>query len=201
MTARVRIALVALLLGAFAACTPKAPPPPPPVNAGIIAFGDAGTGDAVQQRVADQMTKWAATHRVDTLAEAGDDVYPDGDPSYFVAALDTPYRSLRQTRPLWVALGNHDVQAGHGTVQLRYLGLPDMPYAKTLTGVQLLFLDANHPDQAQAQWLDAKLSATGPKLRIVVFHQPAYGCSYHGNTPGVVQWWVPILEKHRVALV
>ena len=157
--------------------------------------------DEVQQGVANQMNTWAASHRVDALAEAGDDVYPDGDPSRFACALDTPYATLRRTRPLWVALGNHDVLAGHGAEQLRYLGLPDLPYAKTLNGVQVLFLDANHPDLAQAVWLEGKLSAPGPKLRIVVFHQPAYGCSEHGNTPEVDQYWVPILERHKVALV
>ncbi|MCJ7439042.1 MAG: hypothetical protein MUP97_14935 [Acidimicrobiia bacterium] len=42
------------------------------------------------------------------------------------------------------------MQAGHGAEQLTYLKLPALPYAKTLAGVQLLFLDANHPDSAQA---------------------------------------------------
>jgi hypothetical protein len=77
-----------------------------------------------------------------------------------------------------------------------------MPYAKTLPQVQLLFLDANTPDQAQADWLEARLSEAGPPFRVVVFHQPAYSCgSEHGSTPAVFQYWVPILEAHRVALV
>jgi hypothetical protein len=170
-------------------------------DAGFVAFGDAGTGDATQQRVADQMGIWAAANRVDALVEAGDDVYPVGDPSLFAATLDAPYANLRTTRPLWVALGNHDVTGGHGAEQLQYLGLPDLPYAKVLPGVQLLFLDANHPDAAQAAWLEARLSESGPALRVVVFHQPAYSCATHGNTPAVIQWWVPVLEAHHVALV
>jgi 3',5'-cyclic AMP phosphodiesterase CpdA len=148
------------------------------------------------------MTAWVTSgHRADALVEAGDDVYPDGDPSRFAAALDVPYAELRRTRPLWVALGNHDEQAGHGNEQLRYLDLPDMPYAKTLPGVQLLFLDANHPDQAQAEWLDARLSEPGPPFRVVVFHQPAFSCGPHGSTRAVDRWWVPVLEQHHVALV
>jgi acid phosphatase len=207
------VAASALALLAVA-CQPSAPAPEPtptttsatqpsPVDAGFIAFGDAGTADATQQQVADQMRTWvAAGHRVDALVQAGDDVYPDGDPARFAGALDTPYAGLRgPTRPLWVALGNHDVQAGHGAEQLAYLGLPALPYAKTLVGVQLLFLDANNPDSAQAQWLDARLSEPGPALRVVVFHQPAYACASHGSTPAVDTTWVPILEAHRVALV
>ncbi|MCJ7438638.1 MAG: hypothetical protein MUP97_12880 [Acidimicrobiia bacterium] len=125
-------------------------PTTPAADSGFIAFGDAGTCDATQQQVADQMRAWvSAGHRVDALVEAGDDVYPDGSPSLFAGALDTPYAGLRgPTRPLWVALGNHDVQAGHGAEQLAYLKLPALPYTKTLAGVQLLFLDANHPDIA-----------------------------------------------------
>jgi hypothetical protein len=179
------------------------PPPLPGADAGFIAFGDAGMGDATQQQVADVMQTWVDSgHRVDALVEAGDDVYPDGSPSLFPATLDTPYASLRTTRPLWVALGNHDVQAGHGAEQLDYLGLPALPYAKTLAGVQLLFLDANHPDAAQKTWLEGQLAAPGPALRVVVFHQPAYSCgTTHGSTQAVIDNWVPTLEKYRVALV
>jgi hypothetical protein len=177
---------------------------PPPPSSGFIAFGDAGTGDATQQQVADQMRTWvSAGHPVDALVEAGDDVYPSGLPAQFPAALDTPYTGLRgPTRPLWVALGNHDILGGHsGADQLAYLGLPALPYAKALPGVQILFLDANHPDIAQAQWLEARLSEPGPALRVVVFHQPAYSCASHGSTPAVDTTWVPILEDHKVALV
>jgi hypothetical protein len=148
------------------------------------------------------MERWVDTgHRVDALVEAGDDVYDTGHPSRFATALDAPYADLRATRPLWVALGNHDVVAGYGDEQLAYLGLPDLPYAKSLPGVQVLFLDANHPDEAQAQWLDVRLSEPGPSLRVVVFHQPAYSCGQHGSTAAVGQWWVPVLEAHGVALV
>jgi 3',5'-cyclic AMP phosphodiesterase CpdA len=197
-----------LLAGATASCVqpaaPTAQPPtaPPVVDAGFIAFADSGTGDATQLQVADQMERWAAApHRVDALVVAGDAVYPDGDPSRFTATLDVPYADLRATRPLWVALGNHDVQNGHGGEQLAYIGLPEMPYVKTLPEVQLLFLDGNDVGATQAQWLDARLSEPGPALRVVVFHQPAYSCASHGGTPTIQQWWVPILEEHRVALV
>ena len=177
--------------------------PPAPSDAGFIAFGDGGLGDTTQQQVADQMASWVtAGHRVDALVEAGDAVYPDGDPARFTAALDTPYAAARGgTVPLWVALGNHDVQAGYGSAQLTHLGLPSLPFSKTLVGVQLLFLDANDVSTAQATWLDDTLSAPGPALRVVVFHQPAYSCASHGSTPAVISTWVPILESHHVALV
>jgi 3',5'-cyclic AMP phosphodiesterase CpdA len=171
-----------------------------PVSSGFVAFGDFG-GGAAQGAVAGAMERWAAAHRVDALVTTGDNVYDRGEPERFAAQLDRPYRRLRRTRPLWVTLGNHDVMAGHGAAELLHLGLPDLPYAKTLPGVQLLFMDANRPDQAQADWLEARLAGPGPRLRVVVFHQPAWSCSRHDSDREVGRRWVPVLERHRVALV
>jgi hypothetical protein len=170
------------------------------VRSGLVAFGDFGGGPA-QPAVARAMERWAASHRVDALVTTGDNVYNRGEPELFAAQLDQPYQELRRTRPMWVTLGNHDVTAGHGATQLRHLGLPDLPYAKSLPGLQLLFLDANRVDQAQASWLDARLSGPGPDLRAVVFHQPAWSCSSHDSSREVDRVWVPVLEDHRVALV
>ena len=184
-----------------AATLPPAAEPDGEVVSGFVAFGDFGGGDA-QHEVARAMERWAADgHRVDALVTTGDNVYNNGEPEKFRAQLDEPYRKLRRTRPLWVTLGNHDVKDGNGPNQLRHLGLPDLPYAKELPGVQLLFVDANRPDQAQADWLDARLSERGPPFRVVVFHQPAWSCSNHDSDEEVDQVWVPVFERHRVALV
>jgi hypothetical protein len=171
-----------------------------PIRSGFVAFGDFGGGPA-QRAVASAMYRWAAGHRVDALVTTGDNVYERGEPQRFGAQLDRPYRQLRRTRPLWVTLGNHDEVAGHGAAQLRHLGLPRLPYVKTLPGVQLLFLDGNRPDRAQATWLEARLARPGPRFRVVVFHQPAWSCSTHGSSREVDRWWVPVLERNRVALV
>ena len=138
------------------------------------------------------MERWAAGHRVDALVTTGDNVYKRGEPELFAAQLDQPYQELRRTRPMWATLGNHDVIAGHGAEQLRHLGLPDLPYARSLPGLQLLFLDANRVDQAQAGWLDARLSEPGPDLRAVVFHHPAWSCSRHDSSEQVDRLWVPV---------
>jgi 3',5'-cyclic AMP phosphodiesterase CpdA len=175
-------------------------PPAGPVRSGFVAFGDFGGGPA-QVAVADAMERWTTRHRVDALVTTGDNVYQRGEPEQFAAQLDEPYRELRRSRPLWVSLGNHDVAAGHGAEQLRHLGLPDQPYAKTLPGVQLLLLDSNRIDQAQTDWLERQLAAPGPRLRVVVFHHPAWSCSRHDSTEEVTRRWGPVLERHRVALV
>jgi acid phosphatase len=172
------------------------------VLSGFVVFGDFGGGKA-QHAVVTAIERWvAAGHRVDALVTTGDNVYEDGDPRQFGAQLDQPYHQLRRTRPLWVTLGNHDVEGGHGPQQLDHLGLPALPYAKRLPGVELLFLDANRPDGPQGDWLDRRLGAPGPAFRVVVFHQPAYSCgTEHGSTRAVIRRWVPILERHRAVLV
>jgi Calcineurin-like phosphoesterase len=212
------LALLLVVAAGSSGCDPAGPGAGPPttlapvppatddagqgkVASGFVAFGDFGGGPA-QHAVAAAIERWVAGgHRVDALVTTGDNVYNRGEPEKFAAQLDEPYRELRRSRPLWVTLGNHDVRDGHGPVQLRHLGLPDLPFVKELPGVQLLFLDANRPDQAQADWLDARLSEPGPRFRVVVFHQPAWSCSNHDSTREVVRRWVPVLERHRVALV
>ncbi len=175
--------------------------PPEVPQAGFLAFGDFGGGPA-QDDVAAAMEAWVgAGHRADALVTTGDNVYEVARPALFAAQLDEPYRTLRATRPMWVTLGNHDVAGGYGDEELEHLGLPDLPYAKTLPGVQILFLDANRPDDAQARWLDGQLGAAGPPFRVVVFHQAAWSCGLHGPTEAVDEKWVPVIERHRVALV
>jgi acid phosphatase len=148
------------------------------------------------------MEAWiGAGHRADALVTTGDNVYDVAEPRLFDAQLDQPYRRLRDGRPLWATLGNHDVAGGHGNEELAHLGLPGLPYLESLPGVQLLFLDANRPDDAQARWLDQRLDEPGPSFRVVVFHQPAWSCGLHGSTPGVDERWVPVIERHHVALV
>ena len=170
----------------------------PDVISGFVVFGDFGGGDA-QGAVAATMTRWASTHRVDALVTVGDNVYPDGSPTLYAAQLDRPYAALR--RPMWITLGNHDAVGGHGDRELAHFRLPRLPYVKDLPGVRLLFVDANRPDDAQAAWLDSRLAEPGPAFRAVVFHQPAWSCGLHGSTAEVDARWVPVFERHRVALV
>jgi hypothetical protein len=171
---------------------------------GFVAFGDFGGGPA-QGAVAASMLQWTREgHRVDALVTTGDNVYDFGEPKYFQAYLKAPYRALQTTgRPMWATLGNHDVAAGHGAEQLTFLGLPPLPYAKTLPGVRFLFLDANRPaDEAQKRWLAEQLAAPAPPLfTVAAFHQPVFSCGLHGRTPEVIENWYPLLNSGQVSLV
>ena len=189
--------------------TTVAPPPPTtvPVTAsvGMLVWGDAGNGSTTQLEVAQQMTNWAATHRIDALLEVGDVVYDVGDPSLFASRIDAPYAALSATRPFWIALGNHDVATNDGNDMLAHMGLSAHWYEQVLqrdgVSVQLLVLDSNHVSDAQTQWLDQRLSTGSYTWRVVAFHHPAYSCGSHGNTADVDAAWVPVLQNHQVDLV
>ena len=171
---------------------------------GFVAFGDFGGGTA-QGAVAGSMLQWVRDgHRVDALVTTGDNVYDFGMPNLFEPYLVAPYRALQAAgqRPMWATLGNHDEVAGHGAEQLAFLHLPPLPFVKTLPGVRLLFLDANHPDDAQAKWLADQLADPAPPLfTVAVFHQPAFSCGIHGRTADVVAHWYSLLDSGKVSLV
>ncbi|MDQ1497387.1 MAG: hypothetical protein QOI86_727 [Actinomycetota bacterium] len=170
---------------------------------GFVAFGDFGGGTA-QGAVAAAMLQWIRDgHRVDALVTTGDNVYDFGEPRLFEAYLKAPYTALQVTgRPLWATLGNHDEAAGHGAEQLKFLGLPALPFVETLPGVRFLFLDANHPDDAQARWLADRLAEPAPPLfTVAVFHQPVFSCGLHGRTPEVITHWYSALDSGKVPLV
>jgi hypothetical protein len=170
---------------------------------GFAAFGDFGGGPA-QGAVAASMLQWIRDgHRVDALVTTGDNVYDFGEPRLFEAYLKAPYAALQVSgRPLWATLGNHDEAAGHGAEQLKFLGLPSLPFVKTLPGVRFLFLDANHPDDAQARWIADRLAEPAPPLfTVAVFHQPVFSCGIHGRTPEVITHWYTELDSGKVPLV
>lgn len=180
-------------------------PTPAPATIGLLAFGDAGSGDATQMQVAQQMQNWAGTHRVDALLEAGDIVYPDGSPSRFAATIDAPYATLRTAMPFWPALGNHDVMWNNGNDLMSYTSMPGRSYEKLITNrdvtMQLLVLDSNDISPTQTAWLESKLSSGTPRWRVVMFHHPVWSCSTHGNTQSVINAWLPVLTAHDVDLV
>lgn len=81
----------------------------------ILIFGDFGTNDANQDRVASDMIKYCQSEKCDFAITTGDNIYPNGvdndakGPKYDLIdkAFVQKYKALNM--PIYMSFGNHDV--------------------------------------------------------------------------------------------
>jgi hypothetical protein len=118
------------------------------------------------------------------------------------------------TSPLMPIQGNHEVFADLFYYQFAMPQIGTLPddmkehgWSFTYGNMHFVGLDSNTEASvvAQKDWLDADLAEASidPDIDWVVamFHHPAYSASpSHGSTQRVIDNWVPIFEKHGVAL-
>lgn len=130
--------------------------------------------------------------------------------------------------PWFVALGNHDyrgsaqAQVDYSLTNDRWK-MPDRYFA--VTGVEsgipqldTFYIDTTamvsswsewiadagkgrrppHDLQKQLGWLDGALARSTAECKIVVGHHPVFSGGRHGDTPELIQWVQPLLEKHKV---
>ena len=204
-------AVAALLL--LAACTSgrgssvrtSSLPPASPSRSVAAPFvfavkGDWGAGTAAQREVSDAMCAVRRTVRFKYIVTTGDNFYnPDGN-----ATQRNYYRPERclYTYPgnVWRAVwGNHDV-AGPSTATV--LGSPKRYYTWSVGTTQLFMLDANDPgSSAQRSWLEHALRISSARVKIVVFHQPAFTSGIHTDNTSARRNWVPLFVRYHVTLV
>ncbi len=99
-------------------------------------------------------------------------------------------------RAVW---GNHDV-AGPSTATA--LGSTQRYYTWSVATAQFFMLDANDPgNSAQRSWLERALPASTARVKIVVFHQPAFTSGPHDVNTAVQRNWVPLFVRYHVTLV
>ncbi|HEU0132431.1 MAG TPA: metallophosphoesterase [Mycobacteriales bacterium] len=177
----------------------------PPTAAGPVTvigvLGDYGVdGPAVRQVVA-AMGRFSP-RPLDAVVTTGDNAYTRGTAAQAAFARSALAPLLRRGTPLYASLGNHDEATAGGAAVMRALGMKARWYTALVGTVQLVVLDANRTgDAAQLAFLRRVLAAPRPvAFRVVVFHQPAVSCSFHGPDPGVVRSWVPLF-RNRVDLV
>ena len=177
---------------------------PPAKEFGFTVIGDFGSGDDAEDAVADEMREWADDNRLDAVVTTGDNVYDTGAPREFPAAWHEPYGWVDEAGiPVIAALGNHDVDGSGNTSELGLFDIPGNWYAETVGPVRFIVLDANDPSNPeQLAWLKDELAhGSGAPWTVVVFHQPAYSCSFHQSTEAVDEIWVPLFAPAGVDLV
>ncbi|HEY6876548.1 MAG TPA: metallophosphoesterase [Polyangiales bacterium] len=84
----------------------------------FVAFGDSGTGDAAQKKVADAIASVCAQHGCDFALYLGDNIYESGatgtDDAQFRDKFEIPFAALDFR--FYVALGNHDYGSGGSNI-------------------------------------------------------------------------------------
>jgi hypothetical protein len=170
----------------------------------FIAFGDWGAGTSFQKDVAGQVNSLYARHPFDAVLMLGDNIYEYGDINKYGKAYFTDMYAplIHGGVNFIVALGNHDVRAGHGEEQMRFFHMPGYYYLVHKPHVDFFVINSNtfNTDAVQQKWLDKQLAASTADWKIVMGHHPIYSSGEHGFNKELHETLEPILDKHHADL-
>jgi hypothetical protein len=171
----------------------------------FVAWGDSGDGGRRQMALLEQM------HSVpfDLMLVLGDVAYEHGERAELEDNFFGVYRGLTRSLPVYPVAGNHDYATEHAAPLLEAFVLPENGapdalerfYSFDWGDVHFVGLDTERIDATQAAWLDADLAANERPWTVVYAHKPPWSSGEHGATPAFQARFVPILDRHRVALV
>lgn len=166
----------------------------------VLVIGDFGDGSSNELAVAGAMEEYATTTPIAAFVTTGDNLYTD----HVTAAWEEPFGWVATMGiPIYAAWGNHDLESpSRREAVIAAFDPPGRWYEAQLGNAVLIVLDANQvTDPEQLMWLESVLAEPRDGPLIVSFHQPAFSCALHGNTPAVIDTWVPLFEAHGVDLV
>ena len=170
----------------------------------FLAFGDGGTGNSQQHRVANSMERVCSTLACDFAIMLGDNIYEDGvdnvDDEQFQTKFEEPYGPL--AIPFYVALGNHDAR-GNTEAQIEYTqrsqwwNMPARYYEKNIDNLKLIGIDSNDFGDDQVRFVANTLANSNAELNIVYGHHPIYSYGSHGHTSYLVNDLLPVLCQYQ----
>jgi tartrate-resistant acid phosphatase type 5 len=173
----------------------------------ILVFGDGGTGDEIQFRVAKAMKEFCSREGCHLALMLGDNIHPAGvasvnDPQ-FLEKFEKPYAPLGL--PIFAILGEHDwgrkgnmynwrAQIDY-TKKSKYWRMPSDVYSLTIGEVKIIALNTNYfpNSKIQKDWLKKQLETTPARWNLVMGHKPIFSYGYHGDTDFMVQDVLPLL--------
>lgn len=163
----------------------------------LVAFGDQGTGDAAQLKVAEAVGSFCAAEGCDAGLLLGDNFYPSGVTSVNDAQWETKFVAMYGGLgfPFYATLGNHDYDDGdfaRGRYQVQYGQLdprwimPGEYYAADPPPVLLLALGTQRilyglDAAAQAAEFVKAMETSSAPWRIAFGHHPYLSDGAHGN--------------------
>ncbi len=183
----------------------------------FLAFGDSGTGSAIQRRLAQRMLQHADAGFV---VHTGDLVYPAGTYERYESLYFGYYEALMRNAPFFPCPGNHDYYEENSIPYRALHSVPDQTvqsqdqgryYSFDWGNAHFVSLDTNESlfravagSGDMLRWLDADLAASHKFWRIVVLHHSPYAEGVHsGEIEGkmIREHVSPILQRHAVTLV
>lgn len=180
----------------------------------FLVFGDSGTGEPDQLRLADLMT---ASENPALVLHTGDVSQQDGAAPQLDATFFGVYTALLGRAPFYPAPGNHDYYTDSGAPYLAAFVPPEsgvLPrdaghyYSFDWGNVHFVSLDSTLlgiPGAADLmlQWLDSDLGRQDQFWKVALFHHPPYPTGIHVDDPLCAMARlriVPVLERHGVQL-
>jgi hypothetical protein len=167
----------------------------------FVAMGDWGTGTVFQKAVAKQLARQYQKKPFSMVLMLGDNIYPVGNIRKFAKPyFETMYQPLLSSGVQFiVALGNHDVVAGHGDEQVRYFKMPGRYYEVSQHYTHFFIIDTNTfaEDTIQQKWLLKSLERAKAPWKIVMAHHPIYSSGDHGVNTALQETLEPILKAGK----
>lgn len=166
----------------------------------FLAFGDAGTGESQQRKVANSMKRVCAKEKCSFAIMMGDNIYNSGvnnvNDRQFRSKFEIPYGPLKL--PFYVSLGNHDARGNTQaqvdyTKKSRWWKMLDHYYEKDIGDIKLIAIDSNDFNNSQKNFVRAALRDSSAGINIVFGHHPIYSYGSHGDTRTLVRGLLPIL--------
>lgn len=172
----------------------------------LVAFGDMG------YRSIDQTAVLEGLGRVefDLALLAGDIAYPAGRLAELEENVFAVYAPLMRNAPFWPASGNHDYLTEDAAPFRRSFALPENGgptgierwYSFDWGDLHVVVLDSERLVAEQIRWLEADLSAhADAPWTIALVHRAPFSSGEHGPHLPTRDAFVPVLTRHRVALV
>ena len=173
----------------------------------ILVFGDSGTGDEIQMKVAQAMQDFCTKQGCHLGLMLGDNIHPAGvssinDPQ-FLEKFEKPYSGLGI--PIFAILGEHDWgrkgNMSNWQAQIDYTKkskiwrMPSDVYSVIVGDIKIIALNTNSfpVSKIQKGWLRKELEESKARWNLVMGHKPIYSYGYHGDTDFLVEDVLPLL--------
>ena len=175
--------------------------PSAPNSVKFAAIGDAGSGDAPQYEIANQMTRFHAKFPFDRVIMLGDNIYGGQGPQDLIRKFSQPYKALLDMGvKFYASLGNHDDPANNRYPLWNMGG--ERYYTYSTKNVRFFALDSNKVDQKELDWLANALKSSQEEWKICYFHHPLYSDGgTHGSAVDVRVLFEPLFVTYGVNVV